>query len=103
MRIQFRKDMDPERVQRVLRELFRQVANLRFESDDGRVDPFRHLVPTGMNLYLSLRDSQTGEAVDLPCDWEVVPEAYCYTDKTLLFADPEQKLYIYALERKDET
>ena len=56
-----------------------------------------------MNLYVSLRDSQTGEAVDLPCDWEVVPEAYCHTDKTLLFADPEQKLYIYALERKDET
>lgn len=103
MRVQFRKKMDPDRAQSVLVELFRQVGNLQFETDSGKADPFRHLVPTGMNIYLSLRDSQTGEAVDLPTDWEVVPEAYCHTDKTLLFADPERNLYIYALERKEET
>lgn len=102
MRIQMKKNKDPKRVQRVLEELIRQLEQLTFMGPDGTQDKTRKISISSLNIYISFSDSASGVLLDFPDDWEVVPEAYCHTERKLLFSDPEQQLYIYPMPRQEK-
>lgn len=93
MRISFKKEITPQRIADILTNLFEHV----------QAGPDGVIIPTAVNIYISFRKKDTGEKQELQEDqWEVVSEPYCHTDKVLLWADAEKKIYIYRLEEKKE-